>query len=295
MNKLSLVALAVTFVGWGCVSQGEYDSVTAERDSLVAEVLESASMINEINAELAQISDTSTALELPTEENLSEAARENEVTLAKIRQAIARLNEQEQAIEQNRERIAQLSSTNSRLQARIRAYQQTINELRAAAEAQEAQYQAIIDEQRATIATLASRLDTATAANDSLTEVTTELSATVALLENENNTVFYAAGTRDELRDRGLIVSEGKKFLIFGGKTWQPARDLNPEDFVALNKLEDTSIPLPRPDKAYRILTRQNPAFLASAGDDGKVRDSLVIAAPAEFWSPSRFLILVQQ
>jgi hypothetical protein len=121
------------------------------------------------------------------------------------------------------------------------------------------------------------------------------LSDTVANLTSYKNTVYYAVGTKDELMKRGIVTKEGSKFLIFGGTRLEPARNLDPAAFTAMDKTQQMSIPLPRTDKKYKIVSRQSPSHLSSnVTKDGKVEGSVEIAQPEEFWGASKYLILVQ-
>ena len=118
---------------------------------------------------------------------------------------------------------------------------------------------------------------------------------TVANLTNYKNTVYYAVGTKDELIKRGVITKEGSKFLVFGGTKLMPARNLDPASFTAMDKTTQTSIPLPRTDKKYKIVSRQSTSYLGSTvTKDGKVSGTLQISQPEEFWGASKYLILVQ-
>jgi hypothetical protein len=117
----------------------------------------------------------------------------------------------------------------------------------------------------------------------------------VANLTSYKNTVYYAVGTEDELKKRGIVTKEGSKFLVFGGTRLEPARNLDPAVFTAIDKTQQTSIPLPRTDKKYKIVSRQSPSYLGSnVTKDGKVEGSVEISQPEEFWSASKYLILVQ-
>ncbi len=291
--------LIVAGVVLGCEDtalRAEAERVAAERDSLVAEVLASAALINQINVELADVPDTAMAMDVATEDALSTAASENEIALAKIRAAINALGEREKEINAARERIRELSTSESRLSTQIDRYRATVEELRVNAEKREAEYEAIITQQRTMIAQLSSDLDTARAANADLTRTASLLSDSVSSLSEQANTVYYAVGTKDELTERGIVVSEGSKFLFFGSKTLQPSRELDPADFTSIDKTKVTEIALPRADKNYRILSRHNPAFLSSpVTDKGELREVMQIASPLEFWSASKFLIVVQR
>ena len=106
----------------------------------------------------------------------------------------------------------------------------------------------------------------------------------------------YAESRRDELIKQGVVTKEGSKFLIFGGTRLEPARDINTSAFTAIDKTQTLSIALPRTDKNYKIVSRQNPAYLGGmTSRDGQVRGGVVeIVSPEEFWSASKYLILVQ-
>jgi len=92
------------------------------------------------------------------------------------------------------------------------------------------------------------------------------------------------------------VTKEGSKFLVFGGTRLEPARNLDPAAFTAIDKTTSTKIALPRSDKKYKIISRQSPTYIAESAKtkDGKVTGSLDIAQPEEFWSASKYLILVQ-
>jgi hypothetical protein len=138
------------------------------------------------------------------------------------------------------------------------------------------------------IATLAGRVDTLNQEKGVLVE-------NVAQLTAYKNRVYYAIGTKDELLQSGVVTKEGSKFLFFGGTRLEPARRPNLDAFTMIDKTQTLSISLPRTDKKYKIVSRQNPEYLTGeVTEKGEVKGVLEIAAPEEFWSASKFLILVQ-
>jgi hypothetical protein len=170
----------------------------------------------------------------------------------------------------------------------VERYQKTIEEMKANIERQQAEYTAIIDSQNTQIVTLRTDLDTVSAQRS-------RVESEKAALVDTMNTVYYVAGTQDELIKKGVAVKEGSKFLVFGGTKLLPARDLDPTAFTVVHRLNDTVIALPRADKKYKIVTRQSPSNLSSPVENGKITGGeLRIAAPDQFWAGSRYLILVQ-
>lgn len=293
MRKVLLVAAAV-LATTGCADKqklntalAESQRLSAEKDSLLNEVLANAEMVSGINSELAKVRDLG-ANPVTAGEGATSANDQRTVVLGKIRDAITRLQQSEEALEAAKKRLASMSSRDSRLVAQVDRYQKTIEEMKANIERQQAEYTAIIDSQNTQIVALRTDLDTVSAAR---TRVETEKAALVDTM----NTVYYIAGTQDELIERGVAVKEGSKFLIFGGTRLLPARDLDPAAFSVVHRMNDTVLTLPRADKAYKIVTRQSPTFLAAADEDGEVRGGeLRIASPEQFWGTSRYLILVQ-
>lgn len=274
----------------------EAKQVAAEKDSLLNEVLETTRFVNELNAELAKAKSVGVSPVLATEKTASSAAQERAAVLGRIKEVIARLNESEDKLAATAERVRKLSGRNQRLLAQLEAARRTVADLKETAQRQEAEYAAIIDRQKVEIAALTSRVDTVTAQNAQLVAEKTALADTVSQLTDYKNTVYYAVGTKKELMEKGILAQEGSKFLFFGGHHLVPARHLDPEAFTKIDKTHDLTIPLPREDKNYKIVSRQSPEYLAASSvtKDGKVRGSLQIESPEEFWSPSKFLIVVE-
>ncbi|MGD9523323.1 MAG: hypothetical protein AB7N73_06010 [Gemmatimonadales bacterium] len=293
-----LMALVGVGALTGCVSKKKYDDLVLEqqrineqKDSLVADVLSATQMVTEINADLARVKGLGVSPASATGDRpATGAAEDRAVLLGKIREVISRLETAEQEIEAQKQRVGSLTAERRRLLSQLESFQGTIEELKATALQQEA----LISEQREQIQVLASRVDTLTETADRLTVERAALTDTLTAVTDEANTVYYAVGTEDQLIERGLVVKEGSKFLVFGSKTLQPARQLNPEMFQKLDKRTATTLPVPEPTAEYKILTRQDPQFLSSTvTNKGKVRGDLVINSP-EFWTGGKFLILVK-
>ena len=105
-------------------------------------------------------------------------------------------------------------------------------------------------------------------------------------LTTYKNTVYYIAGTEEELLEKGVVVKEGKKFLFFGGKQLHPARTLDPSLFTAVDKTTATSIGLPA-DREYKLISRQDLSFADTMlVRDGKLAGRLHISQPEQFWAP---------
>ncbi len=297
MIRHTVLALVTIGMLTSCVSKKRYDEMVVEqqqinqqKDSLVADVLAASQMVTEINADLARVQGLGVSPVASGERPVTGRAEERAVLLGKIRELISRLEAADVQIDEQRKRVNALSGERRQLLAQLDAFQRTIEELRAAAVEQES----VMAQQREQIQVLTSRVDTLTTQTEELAVAREALTDTLTQVTDEANTVYYAVGTEDELIERGILVKEGSKFLVFGSKTLQPARELRPELFQKLDKRTDLVLTVPEPTKEYKIVTRQSVSYLASTvTNDGKVKGDLQVSSPA-FWDGGKFLILVR-
>lgn len=297
MIRHTVLALVTIGMLTSCVSKKRYDEMVVEqqqinqqKDSLVADVLAATQMVTEINADLARVRGLGVSPVASGERPVTGRAEERAVLLGKIRELISRLEAADVQIEEQRKRVNALSGERRQLLSQLDAFQRTIEELRASAVEQES----IMAQQREQIQVLTSRVDTLQTQTEELTMAREALTDTLTQVTDEANTVYYAVGTEDELVERGILVKEGSKFLVFGSKTLQPARELRPELFQKLDKRTDLVLTVPEPTKEYKIVTRQSVQYLASTvTSSGKVKGDLQVSSPA-FWDGGKFLILVR-
>src|SRR3954468_2778379 len=298
MRYVALLGIVVLVSTTGCnrsraelaKALAESKATEAQKDSLLTEVLETTQFVSDLNSELAKAKAIAQAGE-GSDRGMPGAQldrEERKATLERIQQVIARLNESEAKLTVTENRVKNAKVRNARLLAQITTYKQTIEDLRTAAEQQRAEHEAIIADQRNQITSLSGQVD-------ELNVQTASLRDTVGHLTAYKNRVYYAVGTKDELLRNGVVTREGSKFLFFGGTRLEPARKPNLEAFTLIDKTQTLSIPLPRSDKTYKIVSRQSPEFLAGeVSETGEGKGTLEIASPEEFWSASKFLIVVQ-
>ncbi len=292
-----LVVLALAAVGCNrsqaelVKALAESKAAEAQKDSLLTEVLETTQFVSDLNSELAKARTLAVSADGmdPGMPGSQQDREERKATLERIQQVIARLNESEAKLIATENRAKNAKIRNARLLAQISTYKQTVEDLKTAAEQQRSEQEAIIADQRTQIASLSGQVD-------ELNVRTASLRDTVAHLTAYKNRVYYAIGTKDELLRNGVVTKEGSKFLIFGGTRLEPARKPNLDAFTMIDKTQTLSIPLPRVDKRYKIVSRQNPEFLSGdVTEKGEILGAVEIASPEEFWAASKYLILVQK
>ncbi len=268
---------------------------SAEKDSLLSEVLETTKLINDINVELAKAKTVgvSPVVASGDKAGLNAKAEERAMVLGKIREVVSRLEAAEAQLEKSKQRLGAMAAKDAKLLKQIDDYKAQLVALREQSEAQAA----LIEEQKGQITVLAAQLDTSRAEARDLAVEKSVLADSVNSVTERANTVYYLAGTKKELMEKGVVVNEGSKFLFFGGKQLAPARTLDANVFTAVNKLTETTLRLPKSERGWKIVSRNGLEFVEQSQlKDGKIvtGDELHITNPEEFWKGSSYLILVE-
>jgi uncharacterized coiled-coil protein SlyX len=275
MKKLKFTIAALAFAVAACGTSAEterklaeLEQVNAQKDSLMQEVAISSRLISDVNVELGKAKIRNNRLRVSSESPITAA---NDTLIAKLRYVVARVQETENALSQSRERIKGLTALSDSLRA---AYDSTVGNM-----------QTVIASQKTTIDLLTDRVN-------ALTEENVALKDSLA-------TGYYVIGTRAELKKKGILTEQGGGRVLFilwrTGKTLQPARNLDPRDFTAIDTRQVTQIPLPRASAEYRVASLQDLSYIAEERDHGKYSGvpSLTITSPVDFWRTSKFLIII--
>jgi uncharacterized coiled-coil protein SlyX len=277
MKKLRFTLMAFAFGLAACGSSAEterklaeLEQVNAQKDSLMQEVAISSRLISDINGELAKARIRNNRLHVSSETPMTAST---DTLMAKLRYVVARVSEVESALAASRERVKNLTTVSDSLRT---AFDTTVSNL-----------QAVIATQKNTI--------------DYLTDHVTTLTEENVALRDSLATGYYVIGTRDELKKKGILTEQGGGRVLFvlwrTGKTLQPARNLDPRDFSAIDTRQVTQIPLPSATAEYRVASLQDLDYVAEERADGKFRDTptLTITSPADFWRNSKFLIIIRE
>lgn len=297
MRKTLLVgSLAMLVTATACVSKSEYDrqlqsaaALSAEKDSLLNEVVATSQFIAEVNTELDKVRSGKPVAAADGEmESLSptEARKRLGERVAELTQ---RVRESEERLSQSRRRVAQLSANNATASAQMASFDSTIK-----------QFQVIIDNQKGEIVALLDQVSVLTSENMALRETNTRLSSEreslaseKAALTAEQNTVYWVAGKKDDLIKRGIVAQRGGMLGI--GKTQVLARTLDASEFTSIDRTSVTELVLPDPSKTYRMISANDIAGLDSTQRNGRFKGTVRIDEPEVFWRPSRFLVLIEQ
>jgi chromosome segregation ATPase len=272
----------------------QVQAISAEKDSLLKDVMQTSQFIADVNTQLAQVRERNAGK--PVQGNAGEMessltpAQQRDAIKTKIKELTDRLNESESRLSASRKRVADMTANNSSLAAQLAAYDTTI-----------ASFKSIIENQKAEIAQLTEQLATAKAEvvvlkqdKAALTTEKTQLTVVKDSLTTERNTVYYVIGTKDELLQKKIIEQKGG--LLGIGKSQVPARDLKPSDFTAIDKTKVFEVAFPKADRTYRVVSLQDVTALDVQPDkNGRIKGGLKITNAERFWAASRFLIVMEQ
>jgi len=274
MTKLKFTLAALVFVVAACGTSAEterklaeLEQANAQKDSLMQDVALSSRLLSDINVEIAKVK-VRGRLNVSSE---SPVTASSDTLLAKLRYVVTRVRETESQLSQSREHIKNLTNLS--------------DSLRATLDSTASNLQAVIATQKQTIDLLTDQVNTLTAEN--------------VALRDSLSTGYYVIGTKAELKRKGILTEQGGGRVLFilwrTGKTLQPARNLDPSLFTAIDTRKVTQIPLPSARAEYRIASLQDLSYVAEERKHNKYSgtSSLTITSPVDFWRSSKFLIIV--
>jgi hypothetical protein len=158
--------------------------------------------------------------------------------------------------------------------------------------------QKMILELNATLQRQTTRLASMQVQVDSLAGANAKLGTELSLLQTASNKVYYIIGREDDLLKKGIVVREGGANLLLAhpGRTLQPARTLDASLFTSIDQREVHEIAVPDSSRQYAIVSRQS---LDDADvtfrDRTAFKGNLKIKDADRFWSPSKYLIIVER
>jgi hypothetical protein len=271
--KLTFAALFLAVAACGTSAEterklAELEQTNAQKDSLMQEIALSSRMLSDVSVEIAKVQVRGNRLQVSSE---SPVMASHDTMMAKLRYVVTRVRETEKQLSQNRQRIKNLTSLSDSLRATLDS---TVTNL-----------QTVIAAQKQTIDWLTERVNTLTAEN--------------VALQDSMATVYYVVGTRDELKKKGILVEQGGSRVLFvlwrTGRTLQPARNLDPSQFTAIDSRQVTDIPLPDSNREYRVASLQDLSYVAQQREHNVYTgvEALTITSPVDFWRTSKFLIII--
>jgi len=257
-------------------------TLTAQRDSVSRVLGDADTFIGKIDSSISRVKGLPARSRAKTgsEGPLEDQVRQRRDMLRRVDALVARARETAKEVAALKAREKQLLAENGELKDSLSATAQ-----RLAADAEQiAQLQGTIEQQAQAIATMQAKLD--------------DFDKQLADARAAASRAYYVIGTEDELIKRGVIVKEGGANLLIKriGRTLVPARHLDNGAFTPIDTREVHAISVPDTTKRYQIVSRQSLDDVKVGERDGtSFRGPLEIPDAEKFWSPSRYLIIVQK
>lgn len=153
-----------------------------------------------------------------------------------------------------------------------------------------ANLQAMIDEKDKEIEDLKNKVESLNIELSNLQTSYQELSQENEVKTEKLFTAFYAIGTSKELKEKGIITKEGGFIGI--GKATKLKDNFNKDYFTKIDITKVNVIPISA--RSAKILTTHPNSSYKIIGDKKRI-DRMEILNPDEFWSVSKFLVIVTE
>ena len=296
MQSRSFVVLAVLALASACKMSHEdvrADSVrtaeqakltnqlAAQKDSLMTVVLDADKFISQIDSQISRVRG------LPAPKRKKDAESPIQDQLQARKDLLTRVDA-----------LVKRAQTTARDLAVARTHEKTLTSDSTRAAQSLDSDQKMIAELNSTIQRQTARLATMQASVDSLSGENAKLGTELALLQTTHNKVYYIIGREDDLLKKGVVVREGGANLLVAhpGRTLQPARTLDASLFTSIDARNVHEIAVPDSTRSYAIVSRQS---LDDADvtmlDPTSFRGNLKIKDSDKFWSPSKYLIILER
>ena len=245
----------------------------AERDSYLNEVI---SEVNDIYADL----ETSRTKEgrLAQRTGGVEGKTAN-VTLDTRKQLLQNISEIDSTLKNNRKRI-------SDLQTRVKAFAVDIANLNILVE----NLRASVLEREQSIARLEARVQGLETTVMQKTALIQEKETMLDQQQQKMNTVYYVAGTKAELKEKGIITDEGGFLWGLLGSTTIMSSGVDPSAFTPIDRTKDQTLHLQ--GVIDEILPRRSEGYFAASSVNDSSSD-LKILRPDKFWQDNYLVVVL--
>lgn len=285
MKKLLFLSVCVALLA-SCGNAGKNEALKAENDSLTATLASRDAELEEIMAIFNDVQEGFRLInEAENRVDLQSGSLEGATPAQKIKEDIRFISEK---LQSNREQIAKLEEQLKNSKHNSAQFKKAIANLNAELQAKAEQIETLQTELASKNIRIAELDDAVAGLTQNVADLIAEnkvKSATVASQDKALNTAWFVFGTKSELKEQKIIES---KFL-------QKTKVLSDAEF---NKDYFTQIDI-RTDKEIKLYSKNaellttHPAGSYELVKDEKGQLTLKITKPAQFWSVSRYLVIL--
>lgn len=284
MKKIFLLSIIALFFISCNNNEEEIQKLKSKSDSLQTEISNRDKTVddffksfNDIQNDLNNIKEKENILTIST--NLTDDPSESQKE--QIKTDIEALN---QLIQKNKDKINRLSRQLRNSNINIKELKKTIENLKKVIEEKTIEIDNLnkqIEGLNITISDLNQNVDSLNIENE-------QKDNTINQKDNEINTAFYVFGSKKELLEHKVVTKDGG--FVGLGKVIKLQQDFNKDYFTKIDITKDTKFDLYA--KSAKIITT-HPSGTYKFIKNNKTVESIVITNPKEFWSTSKYLVIV--
>ncbi|MEE0894540.1 MAG: hypothetical protein U0M28_01110 [Bacteroidales bacterium] len=285
MKKLLFLSVCVALLA-SCGNAGKNEALKAENDSLTATLASRDAELEEIMAIFNDVQEGFRLInEAENRVDLQSGSLEGATPAQKIKEDIRFISEK---LQSNREQIAKLEEQLKNSKHNSAQFKKAIANLNAELQAKAEQIETLQTELASKNIRIAELDDAVAGLTQNVADLIAEnkvKSATVASQDKALNTAWFVFGTKSELKEQKIIES---KFLQ-KTKVLSDA-DFNKDYFTKIDIRTDKEIKLYSKD-ADLLTTHPAGSYVLEKNAEGLL--TLKITHPAQFWSVSRYLVIL--
>jgi DNA repair exonuclease SbcCD ATPase subunit len=284
LKKMFFIFLAVSMYSCQNVQEDPaYKKLLTERDSLSGLVSTDVSKVNQYLSDFNDIQENLNRIK-ETEKLVTVNANnpENPTT------AKEQINQDMQLIydllQQNKKTIADLKHKLKKSNSRLMELEKMLSNLEQQVTSKDQEIAAL----KAKLEQMNIKVEILTSNIDSLNRENAQKNDVISQKTEEINTAFYVIGSKKELIEHQVITKEGGFVGI--GKIEKLKEDFNKDYFTKIDASTLTEIPINA--SKVKIITT-HPASSYKLEQDKKHVDKIVILDQKQFWSVSKYLVMV--
>lgn len=276
---------------FSCGGGADLESITAERDSLLKEAEQKDEALNDFMRSLNEIE--SNLSKIKEKENIIRLDTQSDVELDvstkdRINDDILSIYE---LMLKNKQKLDDMQAKISRANIKTSEFQKMVKQLNSRIERKDREINQLKDklvELNINIDSLNVHISELNQDMDSLKTKNVEKTEIIDKQTEQMNTAYYVYGTAKELKEQQVITKEGG--FIGLGRMAKLMENFNKDYFTKIDIRKMKSIKI-FSKKADIITTHPQKSFELYKSD--KLIDSLVIKNSKEFWSVSKYLVIV--
>ncbi|HPG32791.1 MAG: hypothetical protein H6541_04360 [Lentimicrobiaceae bacterium] len=283
MKKLIFIALIMPFLFACNGKKKEFESLQARYDSLLTlgftkdtTILDYLESFNSIQANLDSIKQAEMLITKST-------ATDGELEPDQKEQINRDINLIYEMLQKNKQTIAELKSKLRKSNAKVTALEQMIERMSRQIEEKDGQ----IAQLREQLEKMNIQIEILTSNVENLAAESQSKSQTINEQTDALNTAYFVIGNKKELVEQKIITVEGGFAGI--GRNKKLKEDFNRDYFTRVDITRLKSIPVLK--KKAQIITTHPSQSYKIYGE--KAVDSIVIVNPKEFWSASKYLVII--